>query len=478
MVFERLHVDERVVGECVRAVDHVERLPKSSTRAHRSAEMYARRERVINKKFIERSCVRSGHKFVGACRNAVVVTALLSACGGAVKGKPTSGARPSGASSNPTTPATEGVGENVHHLDPIRIRVVGKNDKGEPELIAFDARGLLDEGNEALSSGQLSVALARYRALIQEFPRSELVTPALYNVGLVFERMRKFDQAIKAYRKVIAHDAKSRDAVDGHVRIGAVLGQKRRFAEAAKEFERMLDRTDLRPNDRVEGMARLGWVLLEQKLYARAEAVLKEARDYYRRTSSSVDFDTNYFGAMAGYYLGQIPHRQAMAVPLRVVAGHKQLERDIDQKVGLLLTAYDRYHETVKVYNAYWSTAAGYQMSQMYKEFWDAIVLAALPPHLTPAQAKRYTAELHRRGMMFLKKALEGHGQNIELAKAFKTTTEWSEASRVRANEITAILARETSGEFVKPVPDATGLTGQLKRTPHPDSYVPAPVQL
>jgi hypothetical protein len=58
---------------------------------------------------------------------------------------------------------------------------------------------------------------------------------------------------------------------------------------------------------------------------------------------------------------------------------------------------------------------------------------------------------VHDRVRRHLHTALEGHEMNVKLAKAYGDDNAWSEASKVRAAEIAAILARESKGEIVVP---------------------------
>jgi len=369
----------------------------------------------------------------------------------------------------------------VVELEPLRIQVI-KNKDGTEKVISFDARQLLDEGNVALTAGRNDQALARFDKLLNFFPSSRLVVPALYNAGLAHEGKRAWDAAIRRYRRLLKSSPPSRDAIDAHIRIGAVLSELQRWGTATKQFEAMLARTDLSSSDRVEGMARLGYVLVEQKNYARAEKLLEGALLYARKIRHTAPLSSTYYIAMAGYYYGRIPHRQALAIPLRVSGpgGDDQLTKDIKTKADTLRLAYDRYLVAVRLLNPYWSTAAAYQMSQMYVEFWETLVLAPVPPQLGPKNAEQYKKELHRQALVFLQKALAGHTKNVELAEAFKTSTPWSQSSRSKATEIAGILAKETSGTLVVPKRrrDGTPLPrGGTVNTRH-KGYVPGRVDL
>jgi tetratricopeptide (TPR) repeat protein len=369
-------------------------------------------------------------------------------------------------------------GERVYDLEGIRIEVAGRTAEGEPELVAYDAQGLLDTGNDALARGRPDEAMAQYEKLVASFPGSRLVPAAIYNLGLAHEARGEYDQAIARYRRLAEDPALDRDGVEAHQRIAAVLAELGRWSEARDALTALLARNNLTYGDHIEGLARLGYVALEQQEYAAAETHLRAALDVHAKMTGTLD--SLYFVAMSRYYLAQIPHRQFRAMPMRLP--DKQLERDLAAKAELVALAYDRYVEALQVTDAYWGTAAGYQMSQIYKELWDDIVAAPIPTQLSPEAAVYYVKEVHARVRGMLEKAMDGHLRNVELAGVYGTSTEWSEASRVRADEIAALLAREASGELVVPEPVTAGTpagsSGDATEAPSPGQYVPARPEL
>lgn len=360
----------------------------------------------------------------------------------------------------------------VIDLEPIRIEVVGRDGAGRPHLDAFDARTLLDEGNAAMAEERYDAAIVHYEKLLAVFPDSRLAPAAIYNIGLAYEGKGDYDAAIRQYRILAGDEDLDRDAVEAAMRVGGLLAELERWTEARQALQEVLARPDLTHDDTIEGMARLGYVALEQKDYATAEAVLRDAIAYYKKLTSSLDSD--YFVAMSHYYLAQIPHRQFLALPMRLP--DEQLQKDLQAKAELVALAYDRYLQTTQLHNVYWGTAAGYQLSQIYKELWDHIVLAPVPTHLSPDAARYYVREVHERVRVFLENALEGHSKNVEMARAYKTSTVWSEASRTRADAIAEILARESSGELV--TPEAPTPLPSADRAGGDREYMPGRVEL
>ncbi len=365
-------------------------------------------------------------------------------------------------------------------LEPLKIKVVTDPSTGAKDIVHYDARILLDRGNEAIAEERYADALAAYDQLLAEFPDSTVVPLALLNAGLAHESRQEWDLAVGRYRKVAGSKAPAEHVVDALMRIGVVDSERKRWGDAAVTFEQLLGRTGLTAPVRIEAMARLGYVLVEQKAFERAERVLEEAVQYAGTAGFAAggQLDTDYYVAMACYYLANIPHRQALATPLRLEggagAGEEQLKKDLAAKRDLLKLAYDRYLVALKRRNAYWATAAGYQMSQMFKELWDEVVRAPIPPRLTAQESGYYAREVHRFMRDHLDKAMRGHSNNVVLAEAYRTSTEWSEASRVRAKEITEILLREAAGELVVPGPDGAA----PPPPPAAAGYLPGRVEL
>lgn len=358
-------------------------------------------------------------------------------------------------------------------LEPIRIEVVGRDQSGDPELEAFDARSLLDAGNAAMAEDRYDNAIATYERLLAIFPDSRLAPSAIYNIGLAHEAKGDHDAAIRQYRLLAGNDKLERDSIDAHMRLGGVLAEIERWAEARQALQEVLARPDLTHSDKIEGMARLGYVAIQQKDYTTAETILRDAIAHYHKLTTSLD--SNYFVAMSYYYLAQIPHLQFQAIPMRLP--DEQLKKDLEAKAELVALAYDRYLEALKIQNPRWAIASGYQISQIYKEFWDDIVLAPIPTQLSPEATEYYQREVHDRVRIFLDKALSGHSKNIELAEAYKTSNEWTDASRERAAEIAKILDRESRGELVTPR-KRQGAGPMTAEPTEPRQYIPAPVIL
>lgn len=391
-----------------------------------------------------------------------------------------------GARSRPATtptPATEPTAESdLPHFRGEPIRIEARRDPaGEISYDVIDPRAHLSRGNAALAEQRYDDALGHYRALLAEFPDSSLAVAALYNTGLAYEGKGDPGRAVDSYRRLLAAHPEGPDSVDAHLRIGAVLADAGRFAESAAALEQLMARRDLSKHNQVEGSARLGYARLELDDTAAADQVLDRAVDEWQvlRKYGDNDADDDYYAAMAHYYRAQIAHRQFLDHPIRA-EGDRRVA-DIEAKGGLLRRANDRYTEAMRVGQPYWATAAVYQISEIYKQMWDALVTAPPPVDLTAEQVEVYRRELHKESRQLLETALTLHANSVELARLYQVDNRWSQASVARVSELGRILASESSGQLHTPVPAepmVAGPTAELDQRMGPDDYVPARADL
>lgn len=397
---------------------------------------------------------------------ACALAALVPGCGGAAaRGNAAAPRSPAG----PVAPPKP----KVIELEPMRIQVV-TGEGGEQSVIATDARDLFDRGNQALVGGNPDEALRLYTELLTEFADSKLVPATLYNAGLALEAKGDLDGAVQRYRELARRKDAGRDAIDGLIRAAAVMADAERWPDSLAVIDAVLARTDLTESDRLEGLSRKGYVQIEAKDYAAAEATLNAAVAHYEKLVGNYHFESDYFIAMAYFYLGEIPRRQFVAIPIRLP--ESQMERDLEAKASLVLLAKERYDKALAVGNVYWATASGYRLGSMQRDFWESIVTAPIPSQLSAREAKIYVDEVHKVALRHLEQALSVHTRTVELADLYQTSTQWSDASKQEATELVPLIAKEKRGELTTPArrdappADGAGISAA--------TYVPSPVSL
>jgi tetratricopeptide (TPR) repeat protein len=334
----------------------------------------------------------------------------------------------------------------VVDLDIIRIRATTTGIGGDPELTSVASADLFKQANEAAKSGATKDAIGRYRQLITEFPESQYAPVSLFNIAAVYDHQGDLTATITTLHELLTSYPQSRESIDGHLYIAALQADHKQFAEAVVTLDAALARTSLTYADRVEAFARKGYSELEQHHFDQADVALEASVGEWRKAPR---IDDPYYIAMAHYYRGELMHRRFAERAVR--PGDDEMVADLDAKRALAAEAYDRWREALGFHQAYWATAAGYQMSQIFVELWEAHVWAPYPHRIEVTTRATYVADVHTRVRPDLEKALEGHRMNVELAKAYGVDTAWSRGSERQAAAIMELLARDTPGSYVIP---------------------------
>jgi tetratricopeptide (TPR) repeat protein len=385
----------------------------------------------------------------------LLVSAGLAACGGApghpTPPRPTVVSTPTGAAaptSHHPAPIDDGAPRDprVVDLDVIRLRATAHGVGGEVEVDAVATAELFKRANAAAKDGRPDEALALYRQIVAEFPESQFAPVAMFNTAAILDARGDLTATIATLRDLVARYPQAHESIEGHLYIAALQADHKQWPEAVATLTEALARPNLTHADRVEGLARRGYAELELGRLDPAEATLAAALAEWRQAPH---LDDPYYIAMAHYYRGELLHRRFAALPVEVPDGAPR--RDLDAKARLAAEAYDRWKAALGFHDAYWATASGYQMSQIFVEYWQAVVTAPYPGSLAAAARPRYVAEVHDRVRHDLEKALEGHRLNVELARVFGVETTWSLGSASQAAKILEILAKEGEGSYLSP---------------------------
>jgi tetratricopeptide (TPR) repeat protein len=331
-------------------------------------------------------------------------------------------------------------------LDIIRITASSRGVGGEPQLDHVATADLFKQATEAVKAGETEKAINLYRRIVTEFPESQFAPVCLFNIAAIYDGRADLSATISTLRELVKAYPNARESVDGHLYIAALQADHDQFADALVTIGEILPRTNLTYADRVEALARKGYILIELRRYEDAEAALDAAIAEWKKAPRLED---PYYIAMASYYRGELAHKKFQEAPVRLP--DDQEVADLEAKRVLAVQAYDRWKEALGFKQAYWATASGYQMSQIFVELWEAHVKAPYPKRIDNATRPKYIADVHENVREHLAKALEGHRMNVELAKAYGVETSWSKASAVRAAEVMELIARDQPGTYITP---------------------------
>jgi tetratricopeptide (TPR) repeat protein len=386
----------------------------------------------------------------------VLVATAGAACGGhaAAPTLPRTPQQPASdlAQAKPATPNATPDTDNsakdprVVDLDIIRITASSRGVGGDITAEHVATADLFRQANEAAKAKETERAIALYRRIISEFPDSKYAPISLFNIAAILDGRGDYPATLQTLRELVKSYPLARESIDGHLYISALQSDHEEWPAALITLDEVLQRANLTYADRIEVFARKGYILIHQHRFPEAEVSLDAAVAEWRRAPHIED---PYYIAMATYYRGEVAHQKFIEAPIRLP--DDVLVADLEQKRVLAVQAYDKWKESLGFHQAYWATASGYQMSQIFVELWRLTVTAPFPARINPATRDQYVVEVHDRVKEHLAKALEGHRMNVELAKAYGVETTWSRGSAQQAVQVLDLIAKDNAGSYLMP---------------------------
>ncbi len=348
------------------------------------------------------------------------------------------------------TPRPAAPGDDVITMEEMRI-VASSGGEGDLVLESYDAGQLFERGTQLLHRGQCREAVERYYdRIIEEFPSSRYVSPALYNAGLCLHEGGELEASIVYYEGVIDRSPQTRDARHATLQLAQVMLGLERFDGALAASERALLREDLSEPERLEGLTRRAQALLGLARHADAERQARDALSYYRMQERRAAVPEPYFAAASNYVLAETLRLRSEGMDLPVGTAQEQ-HAVLDQRARLVLDAQREYFNTIRHTDAEWAAAAGYRIGAMYDHLWQALMRAPIPPPTEPLDSSavpiyetEYRSELARHIRPLLRHAIRYWELTLLMVERTGVRTEWADRTRTDLERMRALLLEQT----------------------------------
>jgi len=374
--------------------------------------------------------------------------------------------------------------DQVTRFDMEPVKIEATHTPEGTVIEAYDASELFEHAGRALSDKRFDEASKSYDKLLKNFPDSSYARPALYNLGLAQIGKQDWAAAVESFKTLIDKYPQHKDAKDSLFQLGACYAEAENWPASAEVFARILERTDLDADDRIEAIARRGFAQFNLNDLDTAEKTFRAAMSFKQRIENEERLSTDFFLAFSQYHLGQIYHQRFRKAELRLPDA--QLDKDLEEKAHLLLTAQRAYIETIKFGNPAWASAAGFQVGSLYEELYDAFMNVPIPPELGAEAREIYVGELRKKIRILLEKSLRWQRENLLMIERLGVQTEWAEKSRLAYAKLLQILDFKPAGEDAQgpspaepsnpprttppPVPPAPFRGAEPPREPPPDN--------
>ncbi len=381
----------------------------------------------------------------------ILALCLVSAC--ATSGQKNTSATPSG--------------PDVVRLDMEPIKIEATSAADGLHIDAYDAPELFEHAGKALSDKRLDDAIKLYGKLLKSFPESTYARPSLYNLGLAQIDKKDWADAVDAFKTLVEKYPSHADAKDSLFQLGACYAEQENWPASAEVFARVLDRKDLTADDRIEAIARRGFAQFNLNDLDAAEKTFRAAMTYKQSIENEERLATDFYLAFSQYHLGQVFHLRFRKVALRMPEA--QLDRDLEEKAHLLLTAQRAYIDTIKFGNPAWASAAGFQVGSLYEELYDAFVNVPIPSELNGEARGVYQEELQKKIRILLEKSLRWQRENLLMIERLGVTTDWAAKSKLAYAKLLKMLdpkLPDPAGDEMTPSPSGPSQPPPVPQAP------------
>jgi tetratricopeptide (TPR) repeat protein len=370
---------------------------------------------------------------------AVALAVVIPACAARVAA-PGPGASPASG-----LPDDAAVPKQVVEIDPIKISVVRPGQPGQRTAVV-EVGALFESAGEHLRAGRFTLALAAYDELLADFSASRFTRAARYNSGLALQGLGRFADAAARFRQLagppgapLPADAEARgDLRDALFQLAACQAETLDWRGSAEVLDRLLGGHQLGAGDRIEALARRGLAALRLGDEAAAELLLERALAFAASNRGVERVESDFFLAMASYHLALIVHGQLRRLPIRLP--EKVMAGDLEAKAALVLKAQARYIRTIRVGNAHWATAAGYQIASLFEELHGDLVRAPVPAGVRGELLTVYHQELVGKLRPLIERALRVHEKNLDMAKRVGVKNAWVARSAGQLDRLRRLL--------------------------------------
>lgn len=340
-----------------------------------------------------------------------------------------------------TTAASRGSGPEKVRMEPVVVHAATDPLTG---LEGYDARQLLELGNEEFDKTAYDRALKLYDKLVEEFPDSEHVVLAQYNSGLCYEKLEEHEEAAKRFRAVVEQHPDSPSRKDAMFKLAVTLGKLERWVEVADTFWAIRQLEGLTTMDELEARVGQGVGMFMQGDYPTAEHEFRSALNFYREKKDKEFLPAEYWVGQSRFYLGEIYAREMEAVTLSAPTGDdddwvEMMGDELEKKCQLLLRAQNNFIRTIRVGHHGWATAAGFRIGSLYERLHDDLVKVPVPPELTESQEKIYRDEVRERVRVLVMKAMKVYQMSLEMAERIGQKNEWVDRTTASLERMKAL---------------------------------------
>ena len=340
----------------------------------------------------------------------------------------------------PTTARALTAPDRTIHFAPIEI-------KSSPASMAVDS--LNDEelfaiGTAAMASGDNAKAVLHFERLADFFPASKHRPKALYDSGLLLEKMKDFAGAVGRFTQAVkAFGETTKDGIDARFKLADAYFFLGEYDAAQQVLQALAQAPEVTPLEQAQADTRRGIVLFTAGRLDEAELLLRKTIDFIHQDLAD-EVQDEYLPSQAEFYVAEIFRQHFLQAKLDPATSTKEeLINDLEYKAQMLLSAQGHYLRCIRFGHPEWATASGFRIGELYQKLYGQMVNSKVPLGLNAEEAQVYRDELKSRIRVLVTKAIDAYEETLSTAQRVGATNPFVAETRAELDQMKSLLVQD-----------------------------------
>jgi tetratricopeptide (TPR) repeat protein len=305
-----------------------------------------------------------------------------------------------------------------------------------------DVEELFLAGQTHLRQGEPAKAAAAFDRIVQHDAQGPFALRALFQGALAHEQTGDLEAAAARFEQIERRFPDAWRSVEALVRAMRVRLHLEQWPRAGEIGAQFLERHPHGPVlGRILAHAARGLGSLASGESTQAEHFVSKGLDIVEQLQ--LDRAGSIPRDLAPLYFALGETRRARAEAIRLDVGVREFSARLEQRCQLLLSAQSAYSDTMRAYDAHWSTMAGYRVGELYEHLHDELMRVPLPRSGTAREQQLFEGAMRLRYSVLLGKANAMLEHTLAMAVRTGENSEWvRRTERSRAN-LTRAMAEE-----------------------------------
>jgi len=289
---------------------------------------------------------------------------------------------------------------------------------------AFDVEELFCSGQTALRQGDYARAAQAFDRVIEQETAGIWLERALFQGALAHEAQGDLDGAAQRFEQLGRRFPQAALAAEALLRSMRVQLHREAWPQAGEIARIYLERYPTSgPAGRIVAYAARGLELLAADRQTEAEYFIAKGLQIVDQLE--LDRAGRIPRDLAQLYFALGEARRQRAEQSRLSPDVKEFSARLERRCELLLEAQSAYSDSMRAYDAHWSTMAGYRVGELYERLHEELM--QIPPPHTGTERERLLFEgaMRLRYSVLLNKAASMLEHTLAMAQRTGEQSEW-----------------------------------------------------